>query len=148
MKDLFNIQMPKIKAIKIDVDTQSIYEIEIDANLDSYYKAIGNDCRLIEVGARMPHGNPLLQFKDVMYVDEEALLKWNSMEEQNKIGYFKLAIPPSYVPVENRRVDMGIIHKFVGSAIIVGTDNDGETISHNQTIRKVHERVMGFHKEK
>jgi hypothetical protein len=60
MKDLFNIQMPKIKAIKIDVDAQSIYEIEIDANLDSYYKAIGNDCRLIEVGARLPHGNGTL----------------------------------------------------------------------------------------
>lgn len=147
MKELFEMQMPKIKAIKIDVDTQSIYEIEIDRNLNGYYNAIGNDCRLIEVGARFPHSNPTLQYKDVMYVDEEALLKWDSMHEQNKIGYFKLAIPPSYIPSKNRHSDMSIIHKFIGSAIIVGTDNDGETISHNQNLRKVYDRVLGFYKE-
>jgi hypothetical protein len=44
------MKQPLIKALKIDVEKQSIYEIEIVNNLEAKYEAIGNDCRLIEIG--------------------------------------------------------------------------------------------------
>jgi hypothetical protein len=51
------MKQPLIKALKIDVEKQSIYEIEIVNNLEAKYEAIGNDCRLIEIGAFLPHNN-------------------------------------------------------------------------------------------
>lgn len=147
MKELFEMQMPKIKAIKIDVEKQSIYEIEIDNTLQAKYDAIGNDCRLIEVGAYFKHTNILRDFKDVMYVDEESLLKNDTREKAFKTGIFKLAMPPSNIGEEYVGDRRSVIYTFVGNAIIVGTSNDGDTESHNVSLRDVHERVLGFHKE-
>jgi len=147
MKELFEMQMPKIKAIKIDVEKQSIYEIEIDNTLQAKYKAIGNDCNLIEVGAYFPHNNILRSFRDVMYVDEESLIKCTTRAEMLKIGVFKLALPPANISDRYCLDRKSIIHTFVGSAIIVGTSNEGDTESHNISLSDVHARVLGFYRE-
>jgi hypothetical protein len=88
MKELFELQTPTIKVVKIDVEKQSIYEIEIENTLQAKYDAIGNDCRLIEIGTYLGHNNPLAEHKDVMYVDEESLLKWSTREEVFNVGIF------------------------------------------------------------
>jgi len=145
MKQLFEMQVPKIKVIKIDAEKQLVYQIEIENTLQAKYDAIGNDCRLIEVGARFRHNNPLRSYDDVMYVDEESLLKFDSIDAQHEIGIFKLLLPMNQV--DNGRYDPHkIIHKFVGNAIIVGTSNDGETESANVSIEKVREKILGFYK--
>lgn len=133
MKDYLELQIPKIKAIKIDVDKQLVYHIEIDNTLQAKYDAIGNDCRLIEVGAKFTHSNQLRSFKDVMYVDEESLLKFDTIEAQQQVGMFAILTGSG-------------IQKFVGNAIIVGTSNEGDTESANVSIQAVRNRLAGFYK--
>ena len=143
MEELFKLQTPTIKVVKIDVDKQSIYEMEIENTLQAKYDAIGNDCRLIEIGTYLTHNNPLTDYRDVMYVDEESLIKWSTREEVFNVGIFKFARFPS---VEH--VPHSLIETFVGSAIIVGTDNEGNTTSHNVSLREIHNRFFGFYQEK
>jgi hypothetical protein len=138
------MKQPLIKALKIDVEKQSIYEIEIVNNLESKYEAIGNDCRLIEIGAFLPHNNPLRQCRDVMYVDGESLLKYPTRDDVYKLGIFKLALSPRNLP--HFQTEQWVIHTFVGNAIIVGTSNEGDSESHNISLRELHQRFMEFYK--
>lgn len=142
MEELFKLQTPTIKVIKIDVEKQSIYQIEIENTLQAKYDAIGNDCRLIEIGTYLTHNNSLADYRDVMYVDEESLLKWSTREEVFNVGIFKFARFPN---IEHPA--QSIIQTFVGNAIIVGTDNDGNTTSCNVSLREIHNRFFGFYKE-
>jgi len=145
MEHYLNLQMPKIKAIKIDVEKQLVYEIEIENNLQAKYDAIGNDCRLIEIGARFRHNNPLRNFDDVMYIDEEILLKCDSRDAIEEIGIFKLLLSSRYIDKNVDRLDR-VIHTFVGNAIIVGTSNDGDTESANISINDVRNKLLGFYR--
>lgn len=138
------MKQPVIKAIKIDVEKQSIYEIEIPNNLESKYEAIGNDCRLIEIGAYLPHNNILRSHRDVMYVDEESLLKCPTRDDVFNLGIFKLALAPSNLPYFQPA--QKVIHTFVGNAIVVGTSNEGDCESHNISLKDFHERFMGFYR--
>ena len=138
------MKQPLIKALKIDVEKQSIYEIEIVNNLEAKYEAIGNDCRLIEVGAFLPHNNPLRQCRDAMYVDEEALLKCPTRDDVYNLGIFKLALSPRNLP--HFQPEQKVIHTFVGNAIIVGSSDDGDSESHNISLKDLHERFMGFYR--
>jgi hypothetical protein len=138
------MKQPLIKALKIDVEKQSIYEIEIVNNLEAKYEAIGNDCRLIEIGAFLPHNNILRQCRDAMYVDEEALLKCPTRDDVYNLGIFKLALSPRNLP--HFQPEQKVIHTFVGNAIIVGTSDDGDSESHNISLKDLHERFMGFYR--
>lgn len=142
MEELFKLQTPTITVVKIDVDKQSIYSIEIENTLQAKYDAIGNDCRLIEIGTYLTHNNPLADYRDVMYVDEESLLKWSTREEVFNVGIFKFA---GFSNIEHPA--QSIIQTFVGSAIIVGTDNDGNTTSCNVSLSQIRNRFFGFYKE-
>jgi hypothetical protein len=70
-----------LNAIKIDVERQEVYSIEVEKSLNGYYNAIGNDCSLIEVATYLPSKKS--RFGDVVYVDEEGLMK-------KPMGYFTL----------------------------------------------------------
>jgi hypothetical protein len=88
-----------IKACFIDAENQTISEVTIEDSLFSYYKLI--KCEMIEVGMTLVGG-------DVLYVDEEGLLK------KLQYGFY----------IEGAR------QVFVGNAVIVGTNlTTGETIS-------------------
>jgi len=136
-----------IKAIKVDVERQEVYEIEIENTLQHKYDAIGNDCELIEVGGYFPRvTEPFSHPRDVMYVDEEIASKLGfEFARILDIGVFKYAIPPYSQNAE--AITDSIIRQCVGNAIIVGTDQEGNTISHHQTIDSVKQRILGFRKE-
>lgn len=66
---------PMVKAIKIDVASQEIYEVEVASNgLQGMYDAIGNGCDMVEIAMHFApsrhqtHG-------DSMWVDEEGLYR-------------------------------------------------------------------------
>ena len=136
-----------IKAIKIDVERQEVYEIEIENTLQGKYDAIGNDCELIEVGGYFPRmTEPFSRPRDVMYVDEEIAAKLGfEFARILDIGVFKYAVPPYS---QNAEVLNNLVaQQCIGNAIIVGTDQEGNTISHHQTIESVKQRILGFRRE-
>jgi len=136
-----------IKAIKIDVERQEVYEIEIENTLQGKYDAIGNDCELIEVGGYFPRmTEPFSRPRDVMYVDEEIAAKLGfEFARILDVGVFKYAIPPYSQNAEARQES--IIRQCVGNAIIVGTDQEGNSVNHHQTIESIKERILGFRRE-
>ena len=66
---------PMVKAIKIDVASQTVYEIEVASEgLQGMYDAIGNGCDMVQIG--MNFATPRNQrYGDSMWVDEEGLLR-------------------------------------------------------------------------
>jgi hypothetical protein len=66
---------PSVKAIKIDVARQEIYEVEVASNgLQGMYDAIGNGCDMVQIG--MNFATPRNQrYGDSMWVDEEGLFR-------------------------------------------------------------------------
>ena len=129
-----------IKAMKIDVQKQSVYEIEIENTLEAKYKAIGNGCTLLQIACQFPHTVLTTKPRDVMYVDEDILMRTESREEAYSIGAFKYAVPPTGIINPNHP----IVNTIVGNAIIVGTDIEGNTTDHTQTVQSVMERIFGF----
>ena len=89
---------PMVKAIKIDVASQKVYEVEVESNgLQGMYDAIGNGCDIVQIGMTFaPSRNQ--RYGDSMWVDEEGLYR-------PIIGGFKLG---------------GIEHPFCGNALIFG----------------------------
>ena len=86
------------KAIKINVTTQKVEEVFISDYTD-IYKEIGNGCNLFCCPVEFENG-------DCLYADDEALL------QENVEGCFAM---------ENFR------YPIVGNAIILGTDEEGES---------------------
>lgn len=122
--------MKKIKAIKIDTVSKSIYEIEITPELQSYYKEM--NCDLIEVGCRVYptayNTDEIIQqsiLADVLYVDEEGSWK------ENKSFIFCTGYGQH-------------IRTFLGTAIVIGTDEEGNSISHKQDIEKFKKFITFF----
>ena len=66
---------PMVKAIKIDVASQTVYEIEVASEgLQGMYDAIGNGCDMVQIG--MNFATPRNQrYGDSMWVDEEGLFR-------------------------------------------------------------------------
>ena len=89
-----------MKAIKIDVENQAVYQIEIGKDYREIYTAIGNNCTCFAVPVNFDNG-------DCMYVDDEALLR-----DDIKGGF---TMPDWVTPI-------------IGNAIILGTDEDGESV--------------------
>lgn len=96
----------KVKAIKIDVASQEIYEVEVaQQGLQGVYDAIGNGCELVEVAMNFaPPRNQ--RFGDSMWVDEEALFKGD-----NIVGGFVVGNTP---------------HTFCNNALILGNVDNGD----------------------
>lgn len=84
-----------MRVIKINVDTFQVEHIDIEGGLQSIYDAIGNGCTNIEA--------PYMLDNHAFYMDGEILLRPDDIK-----GGFE---------IDGNR--------FINSAIIVGTDNEG-----------------------
>lgn len=109
--------MKQIKAILIDPFAETVSYVTLtDTKLETYYNLLG--CSLITI-AGLADGVDMI-------LDDEGLLKDSSSQ-----AYFKIGIGSQ---------------PFAGKALIVGTDEEGETVSvpENITTEKVFERVIFF----
>lgn len=105
------------KAIKIDVINRSIYEVEITKEKNIYHH-IGNGCNTFECPVQFENG-------DAIYCDEEGL----------------------YHEIHGCFVMEGWKHPIVGNAIILGTDNEGDSINHKTTLEEIAEKLIFGSKE-
>jgi hypothetical protein len=123
----------KIKAYKIDVEKQDVYEVEIsdisdqntdeenDTQLDQIYKLIG--CRCIGVGGYFDTGAG--NERDVIYVDDEGRLR----DEKTIPGFFQMG--------EGQEV-------IVGNGLVFGS-KEGNDVSPLTPLHNV-KRVVKFFK--
>lgn len=105
-----------MKAIKIDVLQKEIYEIRINHGLDAIYEAIGNQCSLFCCPFVLPN-------RDTFYLDDEALCFG--------LDYIKGGFSV-----------MG--NTYVNNAIILGTDEEGESIDVKTTVEDL-KKIISFH---
>lgn len=119
---------PTVKAIKIDVASQKVYEVEVESNgLQGMYDAIGNGCDIVQIGMSFaPSRNQ--RHGDSMWVDEEGLYR-------PIIGGFKLG---------NNE------HPFCGNALIFGNidspDGGQEFSDYTLPIEVLRQNVRFIHK--
>lgn len=107
--------MRKNKALLIDVSTKTITEIELDSHFESISKAIGNGCEYF----CCPYS---FSNEDSMYADDESLLRVDSIK-----GGFVLD---------------GYGGTIVGNAIILGTDDEGDSVDVKSTCDEISERII------
>lgn len=107
------------KAIKIDVVNKQVYEIELSDDYKAIYGAIGNGCTIFCAPIEFENG-------DTLYSDEEGLLH-EKME-----GCFMM---------ENWK------YPLVGNAIILGTDDEGDSIDAKSTIEEIKNKVTFYDSE-
>jgi hypothetical protein len=103
-----------IRAILINTQAQQVTEVKVNPVLAAYYALLGVE--LVE--AVHPRG---IAAHDVMYVDEEGLLKPNS--------FFQFR---------------GYPQPLAGNALIVGTDEDGNDIDAATRLLDVQMRVRFY----
>lgn len=117
--------MKTIKAILIDVENKEIKEVELTSEGgNSYNQAIYDQlkCQYItsacaEIFSHIEHA---------MFVDDEGLLT------NAPLGAFCISLNPR--PYTSQTLS--------GNAILVGIDNEGETISHNLDIEMIKKIVV------
>ena len=107
--------MKKNKALLIDVSTKKITEIELDSHFESISKAIGNGCQYF----CCPYS---FSNEDSIYADDESLLRVDSIK-----GGFVLE---------------GYSGTIVGNAIILGTDDEGDSVDVKHTCDEISERII------
>ena len=107
-----------MRAIKIDVEKQEVYYIEIEKGLQPMYDAIGNGCDLIEAPLRFPKN-------DALFCDEEINFRQGDVKGGfliKKMGY----------PITN-------------NAIIVGADSYGESCDVKMTIQEAERLIVAWY---
>lgn len=105
-----------MRAIKIDVESKSVYEIEIQDGLQNIYDAIGNNCSLIEAPIRFNESDALL-------CDEEITFRLDDMK-----GAFIIE-------------DHLLISPIINNAIIMGCDEEGESADCIISLEYIQERT-------
>lgn len=114
--------MSKIKAIKLmqGVSAMEVIEIENDNFLDECYKHI--NCRCIDIVTGSHKG----EYVDIV-VDDEGLLRDDTIV--NPIAWYLYSkCDPDYL--------------IVGNALLVGTNEDGETIDVPQLFIDEHDDII------
>lgn len=104
-----------MRAIFIDARMKRVTEIDIEPSLESYYFQLG--CRTIEAA----HVETI-RSTDVMYVDEEGLL----VDREFQV-FFNM---------------IGAYQPFAGNGLIVGTDDEGNTVECQSTLEHVRNMVI------
>ena len=107
-----------MKAIKIDVANKKVSQVNI-GNYKEIYGQIGNGCNLFCCPVQWENN-------DVLYADDEALLK-DELE-----GCFMM--PDFNYPI-------------VGNAIILGTNEEGESVDVKTKISELQKKIMFGNKE-
>jgi len=104
-----------MKAIKIDVETCEVYYIDLDyKDYRSIYPAIGNGCNLFSIPVSYENG-------DGLYVDDEGLM------HPEIVGYFTMK---------------GWEYPIAGNAIILGSDEEGESKDCKTDIEDIRKQVI------
>jgi hypothetical protein len=106
------------KALKIDVVNQTVTNVLID-DIDDIYKEIGNGCEIFCCPINFENG-------DTLYADDESLLN------ENVEGCFMM-----------HTWDYAI----VGNAIILGTDEEGESVDCNSSPMDVYQEIIWGNKQ-
>ena len=106
-----------MRAIKIDVVKKQVYEIEISKGLNPIYESIGCDIFCCPV---------TWDNQDTIYADDEALLK------EDVEGCF--SFPDFNYPI-------------VGNAIILGSDDEGESVDAKTKVSELMEKIIWGNKE-
>lgn len=101
------------KALKIDVVNQTVTHILID-DIDDIYKAIGNGCEIFCCPINFDNG-------DTLYADDESLLR------ENVEGCFMMS---------------NWNYAIVGNAIILGTDEEGESIDCKYSPMDIYQEII------
>jgi hypothetical protein len=120
-----------MKCIKIDVVSKTVYEIEIEDGLQSMYDALDLGCEMIEKGFYLPIISAVESTSriDTCFVDEESLVKG---EDYIKGAFaFQAAKDNVYGP-------------YFNNGLIIGCDEDGESVSHRQIFTTIKEQVQFF----
>ena len=102
------------KALKINVETKTIESIEI-GDWTEIAPAIGNGCQLFCVPVEFEN-------RDAIYSDDESLLRYDDI----KGGFI----------MENW------VHPLVGNAIVIGTDEEGESDDVKTTIEELKKQIV------
>lgn len=102
-----NLNKMKIKAIKIDVEKQSVYPIEITDNFRDIYGVIGNGCSLFCLPVKYENG-------DGLFADDEILLRPSDI----KGGFM---FPGWSYPITN-------------NAVIIGSNDEGDSVDCKSSI--------------
>ena len=105
------------KALKIDVVAQTVTEVKIDKYQD-IYSQIGNGCNLFCCPVDFENG-------DTLFADDESLLR----------------------EVEGCFLFPDWSYPIVGNAIILGTDEEGDSIDCKSTIEEITSQIMWGNKE-
>jgi hypothetical protein len=100
------------KALLIDVVAQSITEVQV-GNYTDIYKHIGNGCECFCVPVNFENG-------DSIYVDDEGLLK------EVKGGFYM----------------MDWYYPLCGNAIILGTDEEGESVDYKSDLEQIRKEII------
>ena len=103
-----------MKAIKIDVVKRDVYYIEMEKDYHRIYDAIGNGCTLFCCPVEFDNS-------DALYSDDEGLL------HEELEGFFWMndwTIP------------------LVGNAIILGTDDEGDSTDVRSTIEEIKSKII------
>ena len=101
------------KALKIDVVNMTVTNVTVDT-MEDIYSHIGNGCNLFECPVRFDNG-------DILYCDEEGLL------HENLEGCF--SFPDWKRPI-------------VGNAIILGSDDEGDSVDCKSTIDAILSKII------
>jgi hypothetical protein len=120
-----------MKCIKIDVVSKTVYEIEIEGGLQSMYDALGLECEMIEKGFYLPIVSAVESTSriDTCFVDEESLIKG---DDYIKGAFaFQAAKDNVYGP-------------YFNNGLIIGCDEDGESVSHRQIFNTIKDQVQFF----
>jgi hypothetical protein len=103
-----------MKAIKIDVVKQDVYYVEMEKDYHRIYDEIGNGCTLFCCPVEFDNS-------DALYSDDEGLL------HENLEGCFMM---------EGWRIPL------VGNAIILGTDEEGDSTDVASTVEEIKSKII------
>jgi hypothetical protein len=112
-----------LKAILIDSKERTITQVETDGSLESIYKLLGVE------GIEAVHVQDRLNNTDTLYVDEKGLLKTYTDEDGNEID------PPAFA------FEKGYGYPLVGNGLIIGTGEEGESVSATSSVQFVRDIV-------
>ena len=107
-----------MKAVKIDVEKQQVYEFEFTGGLEAIYQSIGNGCDHFENPINF---NSEKHFRNALYCDGEIVFRTYDIK-----GGFQM---------ENWSVPI------MNNAIIVGTDGEGCDIDHDIDILDLQTKI-------
>ena len=97
-----------MKVIKIDSGNRTITQIELEKGLQPIYDAIGNECNCFTCPVELDNG-------DVIYADDEGL----------------------YHPFEGGIMMPNWNYPIVGTILIIGTDEEGESVDAKTTVEEI-----------